>query len=171
MGIWKPLSNTHELQEECFFICQIRRYLVEVVQFLRKKIWWIFIFSIIWIHPNYILGVFHLLNRVPTWGLKYYVLITDLSRAISNDLGINHGINEIESSDDLFVKQLFFITEVKTSPVMAHRLGQKKRFDQGRSKLSWTRRSIRLSSCQNSCHSGPAQKKARIKAEIDWSYV
>ena len=52
---------------------------------------------------------------------------------------IIHGINESETPDDLFIKELFCITVVKTGPVMIHRLGQKKE------DRSW-----------------PAHKKARI---------
>ena len=39
---------------------------------------------------------------------------------------IIHSVNESETTDDLFIKELFCITEVKTSSVMVHRLGQKK---------------------------------------------
>ena len=39
---------------------------------------------------------------------------------------IIHGINESETPDDLFIKELFGIMEVNSAPMLAHRLGEKK---------------------------------------------
>jgi hypothetical protein len=66
-------------------------------------------------------------STVLTKNTKEGLLRTNSNQEHIRDLNIIiHGINESETPDDFFIKELFDIMEVNTGPVMAHRLGEKK---------------------------------------------
>ena len=94
------------------------------------------------------------------------LLHTNYNQENTRDLNIIiHGIDESEIPDDLFIKELFCITEVKTSPVMVHRLGQKKEDRSRPIKIVMDTKKHKtefMSKLWKLRYAGPTHKKARI---------
>ena len=84
---------------------------------------------------------------------------------------IIHGINESETPDDFFIKELFDILEVNSGPMIAHRLGEKKE-DRGRPiKIVMETKKHKaefMTKLWKLRYAGPAHKEARITDDYTW---
>jgi len=84
---------------------------------------------------------------------------------------IIHGINERETTDNVFIKELFGIMEVDTGPVITHRLGEKKEDRTRPIKIVIESRNHKaefMSKLWKLKYAGPVHSKARVMHDYTW---